>query len=344
MAEIIIDDIERKNKRKGFYTSLFLHIIILVLAIIPFLTYPDPPPGQEGILVNLGMPDVGQGEENAPAAKSPPAEPEPEPKRETPPPPPEPEPEPEPTPPEPEPIPEPEPEPTPPKEVITDDNSKEIALKKEKERQRKEEERQKRLEKERKERLEEEAERKKKAEQDAKRKREQEARRRAEEEAREKAEEERRAREAAEAKRKAEAAARAEAEDLIGGLGGGSGSGKGNTGKPGNQGNEDGKPNSDNLEGVSAGAGSSVGGGLGGRGILNAPKVNDDFNKPGRIVLKVCVDSNGTVTEADFTQRGSTTTDSQLVRIAKRNAMKYRFSRGSMDKQCGTITYVFKVK
>ena len=98
------------------------------------------------------------------------------------------------------------------------------------------------------------------------------------------------------------------------------------------------------MEGVSAGAGSSVGGGLSGRGILNAPKVNDDFNKPGKIVLKVCADESGQVTSAEFTQRGSTTTDSQLVRIAKKNALKYKFSKGSIDKQCGTITYVFKVR
>ena len=98
------------------------------------------------------------------------------------------------------------------------------------------------------------------------------------------------------------------------------------------------------MEGVSAGAGSSVGGGLRGRGILNAPKINDDFNKPGKVVLKVCVDGTGRVVSADFTQRGSTTTDSQLVRIAQKNAKAYKFSRGSVDKQCGTITYVFKVR
>jgi len=92
MTEITVDEIEERNKRKGFYTSLFLHLIILVLALLPLLTFPTPPPGQEGILVNLGMPDVGQGEENAPPAKAvpaPPSKPEP-----TPPPPPEPEPEP----------------------------------------------------------------------------------------------------------------------------------------------------------------------------------------------------------------------------------------------------------
>jgi len=160
MAEITVDQIEEKNKRKGFYTSLFLHLALLILALLPLLTFPTPPPGQEGILVNLGMPDVGQGEENAPPAK------------------------PEPTPPEPEPIPEPVVDPTPPKEVITDDNSKEIALQKEKERKKREEDRERRLEEDRIKKEKRDADRKKKAEADAKRKKAQEeARRKAKAEA-----------------------------------------------------------------------------------------------------------------------------------------------------------------
>jgi outer membrane biosynthesis protein TonB len=344
MAQIIIDEIEEKNKKKGFYTSLILHILLLVLALLPLLTFPVPPPGQEGILVNLGTPDVGQGEENAPPAKAEPAPSKPEPAPT--PPPPEPEPIPEPTPPEPEPIPE-APVEAPPKEVITDDNSKEIALQKEKERKKKEEDRLKKLEEDRIKKEKRDAERKKKAEEDARRKKAQEEARKkaaAEAEAKRKADEARRkaAAEAA-AKAKAEADARAEAADLIGNLGG-SGPGKGKTGTSGNQGDPNGDPNSNILEGVSAGAGSSVGGGLRGRGILNKPGIKDDFNKPGKVVMKVCVNASGRVISATFTQRGSTTTDSQLVKLAKKNALSYKFSKGSIDKQCGTITYTFKVR
>ncbi len=346
MTEITVDQIEEKNKRKGFYTSLFLHLALLILALLPLLTFPTPPPGQEGILVNLGMPDVGQGEENAPPAKAvEPIKSEP-----TPPPPPEPEPEvepePEPTPPEPEPIPEPVVDPTPPKEVITDDNSKEIALQKERERKKREEDRERRLEDEKKKREQREADRKKQAEAeaDAKRKKAQEeARKKAE--AKAKADAERRAAEAAaKAKAEREAAAKAEADELGSLFGGGSGSGKGKTGSSGNQGDPNGDPNSSNLEGVSAGAGSSVGGGLRGRGILNAPKVNDDYNRPGIIVIKVCVDGNGRVTSATYTQKGSNSANSTLKRIAIKNAKAYKFSKGTVDKQCGEITYNFKVK
>lgn len=342
MAEVIIDEIEEKNKKKGFYTSLFLHLALLILALLPLLTFPTPPPGQEGILVNLGMPDVGQGEENAPPAKAvKPKKSEP-----TPPPPPEPEvePEPEPTPPEPEPIPEPVVDPTPPKEVITDDNSKEIALQKERERKKREEDRERRLEDERKKKEQREADRKKQQREEAERKKaREEARKKAE--AKEKADAERRAAEAAaKAKAEREAAAKAEADELGSLFGGGSGSGKGKTGTSGNQGDRNGDPNSSNLEGVSAGAGSSVGGGLRGRGILNAPKVNDDYNRPGIIVIKVCVDGSGRVTSATYTQKGSNSANSTLKRIAIKNAKAYKFSKGTVDKQCGEITYNFKVK
>ncbi|MBK6950296.1 MAG: cell envelope integrity protein TolA [Haliscomenobacter sp.] len=73
---------EQKQKRRGVITSMFVHSIAVILLLLPFLKIPIPPPGQEGILVNLGLPDVGQGEENAgPSAPAeevaPPPQPEP---------------------------------------------------------------------------------------------------------------------------------------------------------------------------------------------------------------------------------------------------------------------------
>ncbi|MEL6923536.1 MAG: energy transducer TonB, partial [Bacteroidota bacterium] len=159
---------------------------------------------------------------------------------------------------------------------------------------------------------------------------------------------------AEEAKRKAEAEAKAKAEaekkryedakNKYGGLfGGGSGDGKGNTGKPGNQGDPGGDPNASNLEGISTGTG-KVGGGLGSRGVLGSPKVTDNSQKTGRVVVRVCVNGDGEVISAKFTQAGSTTTDARLRSIAEKNATRWKFSKGSMDKQCGTITYDFKVR
>ena len=105
---------DEQNKKRGMIVSVVVHVALLMLALLPLLTFPTPPPGQEGILVNLGLPDVGEGSENAgptAAAEEEPVELEEE---ETTPPPPA----------------ESEPEPEPEREVITADDS-EVAIKKE---------------------------------------------------------------------------------------------------------------------------------------------------------------------------------------------------------------------
>ena len=257
--------------------------------------------------MNLGIPDVGQGEENAPPADTAPevveevaeeevAEPE-EVVEEV--------------------VPEPsEPESVPEKEVVKTEDPREVALKRKKEKEKRERE---------------EADRKKRAE-DARKKAEAEAKRKAAEEAaRKKAE--------ADAKRKAEAdKLKGEIGDLFG-----SGSGKGNTGTPGNQGDPGGDPDASRLEGISTGSG-QVGGGLGNRGILRRHTPQETSQARGKVVVSVCVDSTGKVTEAKFTQRGSTTSNSSLVSAAITSAKRWKFSAGGPDRQCGTITYNFKVQ
>ena len=298
------DRTEEKNRRKGLIFSVVFHTaMILVLAIFG-LSWQSPPPEPGGILVNLGIPDVGQGDENAPEGNpAPPVEDvKPEPKEETPPPKEE---------TKPEPKKETKPEPTPQKEVKKTEDPNAAAIRKQKE----------------------------------------EAKRKADAEAKAKADQERKEREA-EAKAKAEAAAkkaeedrkRKELEDLVsGGLGGGKGDGKGNTGKPGNQGDPGGDPNAGALSGISTGSG-TVGGGLSGRGYQRPSPPKDNSQATGVVVVYVCVDKNGTVISAEYTQSGSTTADSNLKRIAIENAKKYSFDRGSIDKQCGTIRYDFKLK
>ncbi len=125
--------------------------------------------------------------------------------------------------------------------------------------------------------------------------------------------------------------------DLLGG------SGKGNTGKPGSQGDPNGDPNADALEGISKGSG-RVGGGLGSRGVLHEPQINDRSQKTGRVVISVCVDKNGKVIKAYYTQKGSTTTDSELKDIARKAALQFKFTLSDIEEQCGTITVDFKVR
>lgn len=275
---------ELQNRRFGRLMSALIHLALLLLLLLPILTYPDPPPGAAGILVNLGLPDEGSGEENAPPAEATPAEN---------------------SPPVPEPEPQPKEVPVPPQqpvkqpEVLTTTDPEAIALK------RKEEER--------------------KAEEAR------EAKERAAAEAAKKAAEEKARKDAEEAQK---------TKDGIASL---FGSGKGKTGTPGNQGDPNGDPDASKLEGISTGSG-TVGGGLGDRGLVSSPRISDASQKQGTVVVRVCVDKTGKVIEAEFTQRGSTSPDPTLKRLAVENARQWRFAEGAVDKQCGTITYRFVVQ
>ena len=87
-----------------------------------------------------------------------------------------------------------------------------------------------------------------------------------------------------------------------------------------------------------------VGGGLGNRGVLHEPQINDRSQKTGRVVISVCVDKTGKVIKADYTQKGSTTTDSELKDIARKAALQFKFTLSEIEEQCGTITVDFKIK
>lgn len=165
------------------------------------------------------------------------------------------------------------------------------------------------------------------------------------------AEQRRKAELLAEANRKAEADKRAReqaeyeaSKGKYGGLFKGTGTGRGNTGKSGNQGDPNGDPNAKNLEGIHTGGKGRIGGGLGNRGVVSEPKIVDNSSKEGRVIIKVCVNSDGSVTSAEFTQKGSTTQDATLVNIARKNALKFKFTPSDVSQQCGTITYDFRLE
>lgn len=284
-----------EDGRKGKIISIVVHVALLLLVFLYSWSIPEPPPGQQGVLVSFGIPDMGQGDDL------------PDTQQETP------------TPPQPtsapakkEEVKKEKPKPTKTQaapKVQTQNDPEQIRIKQQRE-----------------------AENKKRAEA-LRKQREEEAQRRAEEEAARKAE--------AEAKAKAEAEQRAyeEKKKQFGGLFGG---GKGETDTPGNQGEPDGDPNASALSGISTGAG-TIGGGLENRGGAGPP-IEDRSQAQGKVVIRICVDSNGKVISADFTQRGSTTSNRTLINLAKKNAREYTFSSSSTDKQCGTIAYNFKVR
>lgn len=321
-----LSESEIRGDRTGKITATVGFLLILVLLLVPIFFFQNPPPGQPGILVNLGFVDTGQGNDNAAAPTRPDVRPEPEPTPvapATPPPPP------------PPPATKPDPKPAQ-REVIATEDPAEVALRKQKARE---------------EAARQAADRERKREADAERRRQQAEADQERRQQQAEAAEQRRKAEAAEAARVAAAEAerkrQAEADALKGQLGGsfGTGAGKGNTGKPGNQGVEDGDPNADRLSGISTGSG-RVSGGLGGRGVRASPPVQENSQVSGTVVVEVCVNPDGQITKANYTQNGSSTADPTLVAAAITNAKRWRFDANAMApaEQCGRISYNFKVQ
>jgi TonB family protein len=263
---------EQSSQGKGWIVSLVTHIIVIALLFVTMTITKLPPPEQEGLLVNLGLQDEGQGQET-PKGETEEVTPDPAENQEQ------------------DPI-QPTSSRAPVKQVaqktITSNEASDVNVKA--------------------------ADAKKKANADAKQKADEEAQR-----------------------QKAYNTTKKSYGDLLGS------GGKGNTGKPGSQGDPNGDPNSNVLEGISNGSG-RVGGGLGKRGVLHEPKIDDKSQKTGRVVISVCVDKNGKVIKAEYTQKGSTTTDSELKEIAKKAAMQFKFTLSEIEEQCGTITVDFKIR
>lgn len=115
---------------------------------------------------------------------------------------------------------------------------------------------------------------------------------------------------------------------------------QGNTTYPGNQGSEEG------TEGGSDTGGAEGGGiqfSLAGRSANFLPKPEYTSQAQGRVVVKIFVNRNGEVTRAIAGERGTTTTDQTLHRLAEEAAKRARFNvkTDAAFEQSGTITYNF---
>jgi TonB family protein len=263
---------EQSSQGKGWIVSLITHIIVIALLFLTMTITKLPPPEQEGLLVNLGLQDEGQGQET-PKGETDEVSPDPAEDQEQ------------------DPI-QKTASRAPVKQVaqktITSNEASDVKVKA--------------------------AEAQKKANAEEKQKADEEAQR-----------------------QKAYNTTKKSYGDLLGS------GGKGNTGKPGSQGDPNGDPNSNVLEGISNGSG-RVGGRLGKRGVLYEPPIDDRSQKTGRVVISVCVDKNGKVIKAEYTQKGSTTTDSELKEIAKKASLQFKFTLSEIEEQCGTITVDFKIR
>jgi hypothetical protein len=99
-------------------------------------------------------------------------------------------------------------------------------------------------------------------------------------------------------------------------------------------------PNEGTLEKL--GDGMSLGGGLGNRGVTEAPTFDPVEQVKGRVTIDVCVDESGKVYKADSTIKNTTITSQAVIKQAVAAAKKWKFEKGK--KACGTITYILKLK
>ncbi len=301
-----------REHKKGLIGALVYHLVILLLFILFGFITPLPLPGEEGILVNFGDSETGFGEI------------EPSPARDTP--------EPVTTRKEEEVVPATIPpvaekvQPQPGKEeVMTQDYEQTAAI--EAARKKREEERQRALE----------TERQRQAELE---------RQRAEAEARKKQEEEKR--------KIAEIDSRTrdafgKSNSGTGGTGSGTGQSQGVTYPGGNQGVPTGDPQSGNYGpgGSGSGArGTGISYSLGNRTATSTPKPNYPGREEGVVVVKITVDQNGNVTQAEPGQKGTTTLNPELHDAARRAALQAKFNvdRDAPAFQIGTITYRFIIQ
>lgn len=313
---------EEQHRKRGLKLSIILHLFLLIILVFPFISA-LPPMGQEGIIINFGHTDTGQGNEQplvedatsdassepspsepiadaSTASNSNPTPPTPKP-RET-------------------------PKPVAKKEVVTDANADTPSVKKDDKKAKEdaakkakaEEEKRKKDEAKRKE------EEKKKVEAEAKRKAEEEAKRKAEEIARKKE----------------------EAKKKFGFPGQNSSTSQGENGETGNQGSSDGDPNAENLDTRQSGKGKAGEGiDLAGRSVVTRPTVDENSNEAGTVRVRICVDNEGRVTTAKSTAQGSTITNTDIIELAESKAKEFQFSKNNARReQCGSILFTFTVE
>ncbi len=317
---------EKENERKGMIISIVIHSLLLLLMLFYVIKPPEELPTQEGVLIDFGNSKTGKGDNNTnleQIAEARQTQPEVQeeiveetvPETSTPPPPTE-------TATNPEVIDDavtqnieeapsvtPDPQPT----------AEEIA------------------------------EQKRKAE-EARIQRELEEQRRIEEEKRRIEEEKKRLAEEERKRKEAEAQAlKDQLDQAFKNSGNGSGQeGEGENTPGGNQGVLDGTPGAPHNDGNSStGLGDSgIGYDLAGRKMIKSPDISDASQKVGKVAVKIRVDRNGNVISAQYTAKGSTTTDAYLIRKAEQAALKAKFNSNfnAKEVQFGTITFTFKVQ
>ena len=74
------------------------------------------------------------------------------------------------------------------------------------------------------------------------------------------------------------------------------------------------------------------------------PVIIDNSQTTGIVVVDICINAAGKVISAKYTQKGSTSNDKELIEVAEKGVLKYRFSASNVFKQCGSVIIDFKLK
>lgn len=125
----------------------------------------------------------------------------------------------------------------------------------------------------------------------------------------------------------------------------GQSAGDGTSDKPGNQGSLYGDPLSTNYGEGGSGAG-KVSLSLANRTFTRIPKIEDDGQSSGKVVVAIQVDRTGEITFARAGAKGTTISDLMLWRKCETSVLGARLNRleSAPDIQFGSITFNFKVK
>jgi len=301
-------DFDLYKRRRGIIGTVLFHLLLFLILYLYHFSPAEPVfPDPDGIMVNFGDSETGEGDEEPMEAGAPEevaevAEPEETVPEEVA-----------------EPVEEdlqdvsdPDPEPVP-EEVLTQDEEEAPSME----------------------------EIKKKQEEEKKKQEELEQQRKAEEE-RKKAEEEERKRQ--EAERKRIEAINNRAKNAFG-KSTNTSSSEGIAGGEGNQGKPNGMPDASNYtQGI--GSGNGVDWSLSGRSAISVPRPSSGIQEEGKVVVEIIVDKSGKVVDARPGVIGSTTTDGRLYDLAKKAALKAQFnvSSSAPERQKGKITYVFELR
>lgn len=65
MEHLLILEKEEENRRVGLLTSIAIHLLLLLICLLPFFNFPDPPQQDSGVLVSFGTIDFSADAEPA---------------------------------------------------------------------------------------------------------------------------------------------------------------------------------------------------------------------------------------------------------------------------------------